>query len=105
MYHAGQKLFVSFRRDCARDMEITKAGRKWLELDGGIFRADIDTLEIDGKGYSSPGRAYASREEFEALQAAQRAWSDFSHRVRFAMTRPEKATPEAIRQASEILGL
>jgi hypothetical protein len=88
MYEVGQKLFVSVRYREALYMTVTKVGRKWLELEGGVWRADRETLEIDGKGYTSPGRAYASREEFEAYQAAQKRRKEDPVRKPAASERP-----------------
>ena len=107
MYKVGQKLFVALERGHgqSREMTITKIGRKWLELDGGGYRAAIDGLFIDGNGYSSPGQAYLSEAAYSEFCEAQSAWSSFANTVRHTYRKPDLATAEKIKQAREILGL
>lgn len=107
MYQIGQKLFVDLWRGHGqnREMTITKIGRKWLELDGGRYRAAIDGLAIDGNGYSSPGQAYLSEAAYAEWSEAQSAWSSFAKEVRHTYRKPDFATVEKIKQARELLGL
>jgi len=106
MFQVGQKLFASFgggrnRNDCW--MEITKVGRKWLELDGH-YRADISDLVIDGRGYSSPGKCYLNKEEHDAEVALTNAWSSLTRA--FPMySKPKHLTIEDIEKVKQILGI
>lgn len=56
-----------------RFCEITKIGRKWAEFDRGR-RFDINTLEVDGGGYQSPGRIYLTKEEYDNKVKTQLLW-------------------------------
>lgn len=66
----GQKLVLQHkRRNGICEAEVVSVGHKWVTLNLGNpnyrFRIDDPQMTIDGRGYSSPGRCYLSREEFE----------------------------------------
>lgn len=56
--------YVPTFRGSPHDVQIVKIGRAWATLnrDG---RISIETLRVDGEGYTSPGRCYLSREDYE----------------------------------------
>lgn len=65
---------------------ISKIGRRWIsiidgkapvELDRGRF--DAETRHLDGQGYSSPGRVYASLDQLEEDTEAGRLWVELIH--------------------------
>jgi len=76
----GQKLWLvpARRRGKPREVEVGKVGRKWAALipyyEG---RVDIETLALDGGNYTSPGRCYGSRAEWEESSALGKAWAQF----------------------------
>lgn len=75
----GQKLWYvprELRRADPREVTVTKVGRKWADVSGGHGRINVETLEVDGRGYSSPGKCWRSREEYEAYDALCKAWDE-----------------------------
>lgn len=60
----GQKLWFQAIHTTPRYIEITKVGRKWLEVNrGALQRVSLDTLLMDGGQWSSPGQCYLSEQE------------------------------------------
>lgn len=89
---------------------IAKVGRKWATVkradhpDGWWdARLSLDTLYADGGQYSSPGRAWVSREAYENAVAVNAAWRNFYSRLSYSA--PDGADLEWIRAAHEKLGL
>jgi hypothetical protein len=99
VYYKGYS--SSPRPDC--EVTITKVGREWLTLSSG-HRVDKHTLIADGKGYSSPGRCYLSREIYEKRVATLKAWRDFSSTID-PRNPPDLASLESIAQAMRLLNL
>lgn len=58
-----------------REVTVDAVGSKWVKC--GTFRFDRESGSVDGGRDSSPGRVYASREEYERIVSVQAAWSDF----------------------------
>jgi len=85
------------------EVAITKIGRKWIDLDNG-HRVDKHTFYADGRGYSSPGRCYLSREIYEKRVATLKAWRDFSSTID-PRNPPDLASLESIAQAMRLLNL
>lgn len=56
---------------------ITKIGRKWVTLGEGWAdeQFDAETGWLNGKGYSSPGRVWASEDEYRLSLATEQAWT------------------------------
>lgn len=76
MLTKGQTLFFvpsHLRRREASDVEVTKVGRKWAQLSNG-HRIDVETMRVDGGGYTSPGRCWVSREDYEREVLRNQAW-------------------------------
>jgi len=67
-WSVGQTVFV--RRFTLRNLHdlseeaIVKVGKKWVYLRGNC-RFDMKTGEIDGRGFSSPGRVYLTAREYK----------------------------------------
>ena len=79
-----------------RIMEITKVGRRWITIGEGYTatRFDADTMWIDGKGYSSPGKIYPSESEYLAQTETRKAWDAL--RLGMPYTPPAGITLEQI---------
>lgn len=105
-YSVGQPLWYvpTIRRGDQKEVTITQVGRKWLTLSNGE-RASIDGLVVDGGGYSTPAWCYVSREEYEAEQTLNAAWSEFRRAIDSSRRTPGLATLEAIQQAIKLLGV
>lgn len=106
----GMKLFYVSGRSHIGSHEVTveRVGRKWAYLAGpyGLrddFRIDIDTLQIDRRGPFSLGRVYASREEWEAINARRKMWERFRGNVPFHP--PTGVGTDDIRKAAALLGI
>jgi hypothetical protein len=108
--NVGQTLvFVpsGFRRGQPTEVTVTKIGRKWADIEGTFYtdRIEIDTLHADGGKYSSPGRCYLSREEYETEKATGDAWWAFSRTIDGEHSAPEGVTAETIQNVVKQLGL
>ena len=106
-YKVGQKVWVEYyqnRAGSGGEIEVTKVGRKWAELDKGRYRVEIGSAQIDGGNYSSPGRVWPSKADADAYQDLRKAWSDLRRGV-VSYSPPEGLTLEAIAKAREVLGL
>ena len=74
MLSVGQKLWYVPNHGEAREIEVTKVGRKWATTPARRgLRVDVNTLSADDAGYS-PGRCYLDREKYETEQARQAEW-------------------------------
>lgn len=83
---------------------VTKVGRVWVELDNH-HRFELSTWRLDGKGYSSPGRAYVSEDAYRAETALNDAWAALRDTVSAHYQAPEGMTLEQIAEAGRVLGL
>ncbi len=107
----GQTLYyvANDRRDAHRDggAEITKIGRQWATVCIAYCnaRVDLETLEVDGGNYSSPGRCYLSREAWEEEKLLRAAWREFQRDVERANAEGGLITVENISAARQALGL
>ena len=83
----GQKLWFQPTRwgghnPAGFEITITKVGRRWLSTNYRQYRLDIDNnLIADGRGHSSPGRAYFSREQCEQEAMVRSAWNQLQRDV------------------------
>lgn len=103
----GQKLWFVYsdrRQGQGREVTVEKIGRKWATLTDGD-RVSIESLDMDGGQYSSPGRCYLSREEWARSEEVRLAWVRFSDSVHSRYAPPTGVTAEAIRSVSMILKL
>lgn len=103
-YEVGQKLWYVPNRTSAhlrpREVTVESIGRKWVTC--GRMRFDKETGIVDGGSYSSPGRVYASREEYERIVITEAAWSDFVNSLSIWRL-PGGVTVEKIKAAKALL--
>lgn len=76
----GQQLWFVPRgargKESAKFVTVTKLGRDWAYVSGhySASRISLTTLEMDGgRNYSTQGRCYLKREEYENKAAAESA--------------------------------
>lgn len=110
----GQELFVvltalEYRHPPAtRVMRVAKVGRVWAELEeDGIraYRMALDTWQLDGQGYASPGRVYASEKVYLDQLTLNEAWKNLQNQLGAFPVRPAPGvTLEVIRQVTQLLG-
>jgi len=98
MIEQGQELwFVPSRRRASPYIAtVLKVGRKWAELDDRGLRIDVETLWADGGQYSSPGRAWLSKEAWEEEVERNKAWDRFTTLLRHKYSVPDHLTTEDI---------
>ena len=103
-YVIGQPLFFvsSHPRGGAREVKVTKVGRKWVETDFGP-RFHKDTRQADGKGFSSPGRFWSTKAEFQSAKDISDAWRTLKYRFSGSYSIPDHLTVDDIRQATKVL--
>jgi hypothetical protein len=88
------------------EVTVEKVGRRWATMSRGCGRVDINTLIVDGAGYSSPGRCYLSREEWESRRRADAAWKALCrHMERARWKAPDHLNAADIAKAAEALGI
>ena len=107
-FKVGDTVFVAFNeRPTSRntEAEVTKVGRKWVEIQNGRYRFNRDTLYIDGKDYGPPGRVWRTKEEYEDHAETSRMWSSLKRFVYDNHQIPQGVTKEKILQASALLGM
>jgi hypothetical protein len=115
-FTVGQKLWYvqSERRGRPGWVVISNIGTKWLSCQYfdeqnsctyGKLRIDIETLWVDGGGYSSPGQAYVSKEEYEAEYLLNLAWGNFSTAIRNQFRVPNGIDVKQIQRAAGALGI
>lgn len=108
MFSVGQKIwFVGSKMNLnprQYEIEVTKVGRLWATLGkDGRYRCAADG-QVDGGGYSSPGRCYASRQAYENEVARKTAWGQFRYVVDGQMTMPDGLTLGDLTQMLGSLG-
>lgn len=88
---------------------ITKVGRDWATTnsrDGRQWhRFSLETWAIDGRGFSSPGMAYESFDQYLAESQLEEAWRQFRRDMHYLTDMPESMTVERINQARQLLGM
>lgn len=83
---------------------VESVGRKWANITGTyIGRIDIVTLQADSGGYASPGRCYASRQDWLDAEAPRLAWRQLVNGL--STGRPEAVSLADIQQAAKLLGV
>lgn len=103
-YEVGQKLWYVPSRVSAhlqpREVTVESISRKWVTC--GRMRFDKETGIVDGGFYSSPGRMYASREEYERIVIVKAAWAAFVNLLSVWRV-PPGVTVEKIEAAKALL--
>lgn len=98
----GQKLWFVPRHSQAREITVTKVGRKWADADGTKGRICLETLGVVEGGYTF-GRCVLDREAYEASLEHGKAWRALLaglHRTANA-----SIPTDAIYQAAALLGV
>lgn len=103
----GQKLYyVPYRWSYHSDpnegtvVAVKKIGRRWATLDNN-HRIDIETMQADGNGYSSPGMCYLSKVAYEKEIEADSAWKELNGHL--TISRPKHLNAEQIRVMIKII--
>ncbi len=66
------------------EVTVTKVGRVWAELNNDPkFRVNIESMYIDGRGYTSPGACYYSKENYEEEKNRGEAWKAFRKELEY----------------------
>jgi len=88
-----------------REYVITKIGRKWFEYGEGFIsdRADIDTLVIDSRGFSSPGKIYTDIAKYHEDVERNKKWSEITEFFRHKYAVPSKFTKNDIEELLKIV--
>ena len=106
MLTVGQKLWwVSDRYRNTRELlevEVTKVGRKWADI-SNRYRVNVQTLETIGKGYSSPGKCYLSKNEYLSEAKTIEAWLSLHGKLSRTYTPPHGVTIETIETVKRLL--
>lgn len=91
--------------DKPKFVTVEKVGRKWAQLSSND-RIDVVTLVADGKGNTSPGLCYLTREEYQAKLVKNRAWMKLHAFIESHLYRgtPDSVTLEDIEAAGKLLG-
>lgn len=102
----GQKLWWVPQRNRhaqAKEVTVTKVGRKWAQLDNHE-RIDLETLVADSGQYSPSGCCYLSRDECEQEKALAQAWSKLKRDLQYGRN-PDGVTIGDIEAARKLLGI
>lgn len=103
----GQELWMvpseARYRDQARLVRVEKVGRKWADLDC-YGRVNMETMALDGGGFSSHGRCYVSKEAWEAEEKRATAWRILSNEIGRMWQAPDCVTIETMEQIRKLLG-
>lgn len=76
----GQRLYYvpNRRYGDPQWLTVTSVGRRWATCGEGYgaIRVDMNTLQVDGRGYSSPGRCYLSKADHDNEVRRSNAWDE-----------------------------
>lgn len=100
----GQKLWYVPNRNRGGQCEVTvtKVGRLWANLDNRE-RISLESLEADAGQYSSPGRAYLSKGDYELSLRLHEVWREFRRRVDHQYLPPDGVTFSDVERATDLL--
>lgn len=84
-------------------VRVVKVGRRWVKLSRGGDRMDVNTMEVDGGAYQSPGRCWPSKKAWQAEEARQDAWRELRDHVARQWRPPEWLPTEDIVRALAIV--
>lgn len=105
-FFVGQKLWfvpsMYYHHKTPVEVVITKVGRVWLQTSN--HRINAITLEADGGKYSSPGKCYLSKEEYDAVNLKEVLWKSIKTDIAY-MSVPDSVTIENMEAARKLLGL
>jgi hypothetical protein len=106
----GQKLYFVYsdrRRGEPYYLVVKKVGRKWATTsrEGWThddYRIDVNTLWADAGHYTSPGRCYISKEDYDEAVTRQVEWDRLREMVK-TYNVPQWMTREKIAQIAKLL--
>lgn len=105
-FRVGQSLwYVPASGYAPRSVIIERIGKRWLYC-GTDLQIDRETLDAKpNRGFSPPGRAWLSRDDWDRAQRRHGAWRHFRRQVQDRWGPPENVTLEQIQAASDLLRL
>lgn len=88
----------------ARHLIITKIGNKWATCgENRGYMVSLASLEVDGEGFTSPGRCYLTKKIYDDTCRLNKMWEDtlklFAHRY----SRPAHITEQDIIDITAIM--
>jgi hypothetical protein len=83
--------------------KIIKIGRRWITIDSGFRndRFDSETNRLDGGQYASPGKIYATEEEYLETTGLRTEWAEL--RASLPYVPPDHISREDLRKIKTIL--
>lgn len=108
---AGQELWLVPSARYLGDpslVTVGKVGRKWAEVKDGKFdsvigRINVETLFLDGDGYTSAGRCWLNRADWEAETSRQSAWEGLRRSIDRTYDAPPHVSHDSIKQIIALL--
>lgn len=102
-FFVGQKLWYVKHEYYTSEREgyeviVLSIGRKWVSI-GDKMRFDKETMIVDGYEYSSPGRVYMSKDEYQIGVEIEKEWNNFRRLVNSQIRPPKNASLEIIAMA------
>jgi hypothetical protein len=88
--------------NASREVTVLSVGRKWAQLDNRN-RINLDNWVADGGVYSSPGRCYESKEDYDAEVQLQGEWDAFRRSIERCYRVPDGMTIERIAEMTRLL--
>ena len=103
----GQTLWYVPRHGLPLSKTIKKIGRRWAVMDDNAYRPtriDINTMQADGNGYSSPGECYLSEDAYLERCRMLEAWRILTDRLD-RWHPPQGMTESDIHKVAELCGV
>lgn len=103
----GDTVFVTWnqRHNQNRYYTVAKVGRKWVTLVGRTGRFEKETGLLDGGIYTSPGRAWLSKEAYDASCRVERKWSLFRRTVSGHTVKPNHIGEADLDNLLQLMGV
>lgn len=100
----GQRLYIApnthSHTPCYETITLS-IGRRWANI-GSNGRVDLETLLLDGGQYTSPGKAYFSKNEYQEMAAKEAYWLELRNRL---PVNPPAVSMETLKEIAEMIGL
>jgi hypothetical protein len=103
----GQKVWFVRSENYSRaerkpvEYTITKIGNKWVTLGNNFYKFNIETMDVDGGQYSSPGKIYLNPEDFYTELRIKKLWNSIGERM--YRNTPTDITEQNILEAAKLL--
>lgn len=85
-----------------RYVKVTRVGNKYITLENG-WRVDMETMRVDGRGYSSPGKCWENEPTYFKWLELENAWRKLQNWMSREYHAPDGVTIESIATASILL--